>query len=423
MKVSDEIRLLLNCIQLQPNKNIIQNIDTISRRPIDWKLFTDAALWNGVAPLAYNGLRHCQARHGVPAEYFEKLKSIYRENLIRNTIMFSEFEKIAGVLGKSNIPMVPLKGAGFAKMIYKDIGLRPMSDIDILVKPQDRDQAIQVIDTIGYRQCKGERLENSLKNEYHFVVINPETNVLLEIHWDISCKRHPSLVCSKAENLMNIWWSRVSTANSGSGNVFHLHPIDLICLVSAHFFKHRFISRNTGFSSTGSLLQLCDILNIIRFYQNEITWDELKAESQRMGLYSVVSVVLRVVQTVFWEVFQESDSLFRNVSVDPSDQAIAQYVLKRIFSMNDKESPVPIVFTHKPENVSLLGHIGHIFQKAFPDPATLSRKLNRPIDSKWFYLNYLYRTFFLFKRYGKVWFHKQDLREEDALRRWINELG
>ncbi len=424
MKVSDEIRLLLNCIQLHPNKTVIKNIDSISRRSIDWKLFTDAALWHGLAPLAYNGLKNCQDRNGVPAEYFEKLKSIYLENLVRNTIIFAEFEKIAGVLGKSNIPIVALKGAGFAKMIYKDIGLRPMSDIDILIKLENLGKTIQAIETIGYFLSKGESLENKIKTDYHIQILNPETNVLLEIHWNISCKKNPSLVCSKAENLMDSWWSRVSQASAVEPvNVYHLHPVDLICLLSAHFFKHRFINRNAGFSTNGSLLQLFDILNIIRFYSGDIFWDELKAESLRIGLYSVISVIIHVMKNVFFEILFDCDFFFKNADGNPSDQVIAQYLIKRIFAMNDKDSPVPIAFIHKPKNVSLLGHINDIYQKAFPDPETFSRKLNHPIDSTGFCFNYLYRAFFLFKKYGRVYFQKKWLKEEDVLRRWINELG
>ncbi|MBC2711367.1 MAG: nucleotidyltransferase family protein [Desulfosarcina sp.] len=420
LKLPNTTRLLLHCVQLSVTDNMRDEIEALVRQPIDWKAFEDAAMWHGIAPLAFNGLRNVQARQHLPAQLFESLKSEYRKNLIRNTMIFAELEKIVAMLGEQHVPVILLKGAAITRIIYKDIGLRPMSDIDILVKKEDLYQAVHAIEACGYHQHDRENLEQLLNTKYHVVYIHPDINVLLEIHWDITSDHNPSLVRSNVPNLMDMWWSRASNAESGFNNVFHLHPIDLICLLSSHFFKHRFVKSGAGFSTHGGILQLCDILNIVCFYNNEVTWDALAAEARRIGLTRTVNVALHVVKTLFADAIDDRIAFFDNLIIEPSDKAIAHRVVKRIDDMPDKHAPVPIGFIRADKTASYPDRIANIVRAAFPDPVTLSGRLNRPINSNWFYLNYLLRVFLLINNYGKTWFMRRHLKEEGVLRRWID---
>ena len=137
LKLSNTTQLLLHCVQLNVTGKVRDKIQTLARQRIDWKAFEEAAVWHGVAPLAFNNLRKVRSRHRLPVNLFEALKSEYRNNLIRNTLIFAELTKILSILDGQHIPVVPLKGAHITKMIYRDIGLRPMSDIDILVQRED----------------------------------------------------------------------------------------------------------------------------------------------------------------------------------------------------------------------------------------------------------------------------------------------
>jgi hypothetical protein len=98
MKLSNTIRLLLHCVQLNPSKNIRDEIESLVRQPIDWDTFEEYALWHGVAPLSFIGLREIQDRERLPVQFFETLKAEYRKNLIRNTMLFSELENVVGAL-------------------------------------------------------------------------------------------------------------------------------------------------------------------------------------------------------------------------------------------------------------------------------------------------------------------------------------
>ena len=101
------------------------------------------------------------------------------------------------------------------------------------------------------------------------------------------------------------------------------------------------------------------------------------------------------------------------------DQEIINYVTKRLFMREDTLAPVPSAYIKAQTEKSFQRRLINIFKEIFPNPEALSRKLNRPISSKAFYLIYLTRPFILLKRYGKTFFGMQRLKEEGILRRWI----
>ncbi len=52
---------------------------------------------------------------------------------------------------KENVKVIVLKGTSLATNLYPDIGLRPMGDIDLLVHKSQFRSAIQLVQSIGYR--------------------------------------------------------------------------------------------------------------------------------------------------------------------------------------------------------------------------------------------------------------------------------
>ena len=411
---------MLLCVQLSPNRKIQSEINALLRQPIDWKAFEDDAMWHGVSSLAFNGLRCVQDRNLLPNPLFEKLKSEYKKNWVRNTIIFLELDRLVALLDKAKIPTILLKGAAINRMIYGDIGLKPMSDIDILVKKEDLNRVSQVLETSGYCRSGHQNLEHLLKVAYHVSFFNPENDVLLEIHWHITAEHHPVMIRSNTSDLIEKCWFRASRWMTGYDSISHLHPIDLICMLSIHFIKHRLAKNNEAFSSKGGLLQLLDILNVIRFYKDEMAWSDMSAELHRLGMYRVVCVVLWIVKAFFHEITGDRIALFNKLSIDHTDKQIALIMAERISKMKDRHIRVPRELIRCDQTPLFSERIEGMANRFFIDPASLSERLNKPINSKWFYLNYISRFFYLFKRYGEMCLNKEHVNGEKILKQWVS---
>jgi len=76
----------------------------------------------------------------------DQLKMEYVGSRARNMNIFHQYGEMARALRASGVPFVPLKGIDLAGRIYPDVGVRPMSDIDLYVEAGDLDRALRVLE-------------------------------------------------------------------------------------------------------------------------------------------------------------------------------------------------------------------------------------------------------------------------------------
>ena len=82
----------------------------------------------------------------------------HREAALRHGLALEEFANtLAGRLEDSDIPALLLKGPALARQLYGEPGLRSATDVDVLVRKEDLDQAAAVSAGLGYGPA-GDRL-------------------------------------------------------------------------------------------------------------------------------------------------------------------------------------------------------------------------------------------------------------------------
>jgi hypothetical protein len=84
-------------------------------------------------PLTYRNLQ----RLGYQDPVLMRLRGINRRAWCENHLLFRRMGPVLGMFQKAGISTMLLKGAALTLMHYRDFGLRPMQDLDILV-PEDR---------------------------------------------------------------------------------------------------------------------------------------------------------------------------------------------------------------------------------------------------------------------------------------------
>lgn len=119
-----------------------------------------------------------------PKHFLEKLKLEYIITSIANSKIYDTLSEIGNAFNKAGIPFILLKGSHLAQFVYQDIGLRPMGDIDILVKKEDLQKAETVLLQSGYNNQ-----HNAAKTKSHLHLpyfIHPKGRASLEVHWTIA---------------------------------------------------------------------------------------------------------------------------------------------------------------------------------------------------------------------------------------------
>src|SRR2546423_1244331 len=134
---SAENRLLLSCVQVGSSEP--QKIRDLIRLNIHWERLVERAMRNSVAPLLYSNLKQLTETVTVPMDTMSQLKGVYLWHVVHNRNLYHKLHEILELFGQESIPVLVLKGAVLAWLFYDNIALRPMGDLDLLVKRGDLD--------------------------------------------------------------------------------------------------------------------------------------------------------------------------------------------------------------------------------------------------------------------------------------------
>jgi hypothetical protein len=112
-------------------------------------------------------------------------RAAYRATLARNLRLRHVAHEALAALDDAGVLVQPLKGVLFFELLYGgDLGARPASDVDLLVRPTDLAQACACLTALGFHRCGGARARFSPRYSHH--VMFTRRGVLLELHHALS---------------------------------------------------------------------------------------------------------------------------------------------------------------------------------------------------------------------------------------------
>ncbi len=357
----------------------------------------------------------------IPREIMYQLRTAYQGNLARNMYLYTELKRILETFFDKGVKVIVLKGAALAKTVYGDIGLRQMSDIDLLVKREDLPHAEDIMSGLGYRFQGDMPPDWYRENHQHISYIHPEKNIPVEIHWHISRRAHLSRIRIVDTDIMERWWERAQNIEFSGSKALMLCPEDLILHLCLHFFKHRFISQDESFTSKGALIQMCDIFQTLKHYRGKIDWVRLKSEAEKYRIESLISTTLFIVREIMGEHEDVFHDVHRRIRSEDLDKELVRLMKRRILMRDDDRTLVP--------NTLVQSRIAHTFQEkvkilvrgVFPRPEVIAKRYSVPSSSKRIYFYYVISPFSLLLKHMHVLWNIPHVKEEIILKRWINE--
>jgi len=114
-----------------------------------WSRFKLISRVHGIAPALHVILN---SSDWLDAEIKNWLAEQADLNAQRVAKMQGELAAILALLARHGLPAMPLKGSVLAARYYEDASLRPMADLDLLVRPQDFAHVGRLLTQLGYAQ-------------------------------------------------------------------------------------------------------------------------------------------------------------------------------------------------------------------------------------------------------------------------------
>lgn len=247
-------------------------------RDLDWNYIVKEAKDQAVAPLLYHSLSKMEnGRDYIPDDILRRLRNLYYRSLANNILLYHRLGRVLGFLREENIKVIVLKGAALAEQVYGNPALRPMSDVDLLVRKEDLPQVDKKLQLLGYSTQENylDRLKTSDNSYLNTIMMRNTSSPPLHIHWHLVNSTIPTFIYSSKIEMERIWQEAIP-ARVADVQSLVLAPHHLIIHLSEHALKPS--------HSLGKLIFLCDIHEAIRTYRDELNWGLLKEEVFRFNL-------------------------------------------------------------------------------------------------------------------------------------------
>src|SRR5215813_6004791 len=197
-----------------------------------------------------------------------KLKAVYRRTWYENQLLFHRVSLLLTAFREAGIETIVLKGAALALLHYKDTGLRPMNDFDVMVRVEQRTAAIDVMSKQGWKPMP--RSPEALTDSYLSVVNShgfTHTNVAeCDLHW------HLFPECCQADADDDFWEQSVPFEIHGTSSR-SLAPTDQLLHVCVH---------GAEWNPIPPLRWVADAMMILK--TSVIDWDRLVAQGRHRRL-------------------------------------------------------------------------------------------------------------------------------------------
>jgi hypothetical protein len=103
--------------------------------------------------------------------------------LARNVSTIVHIGEILDAAEAATLPMLPLKGALLAYTIYEDPGLRPMRDLDFLVRPRDLEGATALLGRLGFVVGSPAIPRFSPRHAHALALVDRRRQLTIDLHY------------------------------------------------------------------------------------------------------------------------------------------------------------------------------------------------------------------------------------------------
>jgi hypothetical protein len=116
-----------------------------------WRVAESVTLIQGIAPYLHHALPRTPVYAALPPSFRQHLAREYALNAERVRRLHDDLALILRDANRSGIPVMPLKGSLLSARHYAAPALRPMADLDLLVRPEDKPGLSALLEKLGYR--------------------------------------------------------------------------------------------------------------------------------------------------------------------------------------------------------------------------------------------------------------------------------
>jgi len=407
--LSNEAKILLLCSRINPTEAEQNLLKDLIQKDINWPILLKFAAVHEITSLLYKNLSliNCPEK-----EVMDKTGTFYSYMVAHNKSIYDNIHSIITILNEKNIKIILLKGVALTKLLYGDVGLRPLHDIDILVHVKDWPCVRGVLkDNNYYSTIDLFELHALAPNRFNFHVIYANSKKDITNFEGVTYYNRagiePKLKISEFDFYKNItgevWEEAIDFSIDGAQSLI-LSYEDMIISLYINLSKYNY----------HSLIQYCDLNELILKLRDTINWDALIRKSRQRHLSDFVYFSSYHLKHLF------NTPIPQNILKEFTPSKTKIILFNKIFTKprslevtsKDEGSSLPfeirfLLITYRFTNFKMaIKIIKYLLSCVFPSPKYLSYRYNitSPVKIPIYYMKRIHKAIILLLKSVIVFF-------------------
>jgi len=273
---SIEHKILTCAANLDPDEDDFQKLRGCMSTGTDTSQLIDLAHKEGMTGFLYKNLLKAGLLETLDPHHRQRLYESYYLAIRHNLKLIHTLNEILKPLVQRRIQVILTQGISLLQEVYRDIGLRPMTDLDLWVLPGDYDALADSLTTQGFAS-------NSL---YPYTFKKGE--VILDIHthflWGDRIRSRDMLINIGQEEI----FKAARPINVYNPAALCLDPPDHFLYLSLHALKH----------NLERLIWLVDLKCLVAKW-NRTDWKALTTRAEQLGQQATLFYILFILTKIF----------------------------------------------------------------------------------------------------------------------------
>jgi len=253
---------------------------------IDWDRFLEKARKEGIAPIVFQALPQIVDQDSVPRPVWRELRRDYYLTAAKNSIALNDLKAVLTECNREQIDVIVMKGAALAEPVYGNPALRPMSDIDLLIRKQDLHRLDRVLQSLNYAPWARTPGNITEGDGYLTALIYRKPSLRsasFHVHWHFVNSTIPNESYIGTIRIDEFRKGAKRTTISGTG-AWVMAPHHLLIHLCEHALRVP--------HSLNKLIYFCDIAQSIDAYGTGLDWTLLMDEAKQSGIDRMVYLTL-----------------------------------------------------------------------------------------------------------------------------------
>lgn len=254
---------------------------------LDWDWIVRRAEAERLAALLYAIVRSLP----LPGAVLDRLRAAWVSGRRQHLLGVEQLCRVLAAFEHEGVLALTLKGPALGEALYQDPGLRPFTDLDLLVRADDVPRAVSLLSALGYRHLDaGHSLPYELawRHAAAFVAAEGRPDRLpIDLHWGLLDS--PGIAPAPPIDHGELW-ERAVKVDAWDQPARGLGPEDLLIYLAVHWALHHALS---------GLIWGLDLALLLRRCGGNLDWEAVAERARRWRVAGALYFALRGVEEEF----------------------------------------------------------------------------------------------------------------------------